>query len=208
MITPYKLAVLSDAIYDSASKAFTEVWTDNDVVCGVTYEQNAPILVLRGSIETVDFVRDAEAVPVWHESLGFVHAGFIAGMDQLFERARTYFGPEPVILTGHSLGGARARLLAALFLSAGLPVTQVTVFGSPKPGFANCARILQKSGIIHTSFRNRNDIVPELPLGSLWQHPDVYTPVSAPPADANFAPLRDHSCDLYVTALQPLEGAS
>lgn len=200
-----QFAQLSAAIY--AGAGFDRVWTLDDVVVGLKRVNETDVLALRGSLTAEDWVRDLEAIPEWHPGLGFVHSGFIAGMDDVFAAVRGVVGPK-VAITGHSLGGARARLLAGLFAINQMPVDQLCVFGSPKPAFTNLARVIAKARMQHTSYRNRNDVVPTLPLTIEplldFVHTEAWTPVSAAPASDDLQALRDHSMALYVQALTPV----
>jgi hypothetical protein len=200
------LAGLCNDLYAGAD-GFVQVWTQDDVVVGLARVDGADVLVLRGSMTAEDWLRDFEAVPEWHPQLGYCHSGFLRGMDDVFASARAIVGPA-VAITGHSLGGARARILAGLFAVNGLPVAQLCTFGAPKPAFVNLARIIQKSGMVHSSYRNRRDVVPTVPL-TVWPffefvHSEDWTACDAAPEATNLEPLRDHSCALYVKALTTL----
>lgn len=198
--TPFKLAQLSHAIYDPLGE-FDQLWTIKGVVIALAKVDDVDVLVLRGSATAEDWMRDAGAFPQWHSDIGFCHAGFLIGMDEVFATVRAVVGPK-VVITGHSLGGARARILAALFVVNKVPVQMVCVFGSPKPGFANIGRVLAKGGVEHLSHRNRNDVVPLTPgVLPFWQHTEDWIAVDAAPAVSNLEPLRDHSSELYVKAL-------
>jgi hypothetical protein len=203
-LAPFALAKLSARIYASAA-GWLHYWSYDDVIVGHTQMDGSDVLVLRGSATTEDWMRDCEAIPAWHPQLGFCHAGFLAGMDEVFAEVRAVVGPQ-VAITGHSLGAARARILAALFACNQLPVDQLCVFGSPKPAFVNLARIIRKSGMAHASYRNRNDVVPTVPLTVApfldFVHTEDWTPLDAAPADTNLEPLRDHNIDLYVQGLR------
>ncbi len=204
MITALDCARLAHAIYAPGAE-FSKVLATDNVVVGLARVGDTDVIALRGSVTAGDWIADAEALPVWHSGLGFVHAGFIAGMDDVFNAVRGAVGPK-VAITGHSLGGARARLLAALYAVAGLPVEMLCVFGSPKPGFANVARVIQKSGMPHYSYRNRNDVVPLMAaILPFWAHTEDWVAVSAAPATNNLEPLRDHSSALYVEAIAALQ---
>lgn len=160
------------------------------------------LIVFRGSHNLNDWMNDFEAVPQWDDRLGFVHNGFMEGMNEALAAVLAIASPR-VVVTGHSLGGARARILAALLAYSGRPVEKCTVFGSPRPAFANLARVLQKTKTPLASYRNRNDPVPLVPyLGGLYQHPDAWVAVSCAPADDDVSPLRDHHIGLYLTALK------
>lgn len=206
MIAALRLAELSALIYADTT-SWLNYWQTNDVVIGHVKEGDIDILVLRGSVTAKDWMLDASAVPVWHEQLGFVHAGFLAGIDDVFAEVRNVVG-QKVAITGHSLGGARARILAALFAVNGPGrVVQLCTFGSPKPAFVNLARIIQKAIPNHSSYRNRNDIVPTVPLSFPpfldFVHTEDWIALDAAPAEDDLQALRDHSSALYVKALTP-----
>ncbi len=203
MISAVNLAILCNALYTGEMQP---KWTCDGVVIGLATINGADVLVLRGSVTAGDWLRDFAAVPVWHDKLGFVHAGFAVGMDDAFAEVRAAVGPR-VVITGHSLGGARARILAALFAVHGIAVEQLCVFGCPKPAFVNLSRIIAKSGMQHDSYRNRNDVVPTVPLTLApfldFVHTEGWTVCDAAPTDTDLTPLRDHECALYIKALTP-----
>jgi pimeloyl-ACP methyl ester carboxylesterase len=198
VISPAVCAQLSADIY--GGKDFGKMWTIGGVVIGLKRVDGFDVLALRGSLTVEDWMRDFEVLPVWHSGLGFVHGGFLEDMDEVYATVSAVVGPN-VVTTGHSLGGARARILAAMFAVAGKPVSMVCVFGSPKPGFENLARVIQKSGTVHLSYRNRRDVVPLVPMAPWWAHPEDWTVCDAAPSADNLEALRDHSSALYVQAL-------
>lgn len=203
MIAAHVLAELCNDLY-AGDAGFAQVWANDDVVVGLARVDGADVLVLRGSVTAEDWMRDFAALPVWHDKLGFVHAGFAMGMDDAFAEVRAAVGPR-VVITGHSLGGARGRILAAMFAVHGMQVEQLCVFGSPKPAFANLGRIIEKSGMAHESYRNRRDVVPTVPLRIPpfldFVHTEPWQACDAAPGEKDLEPLRDHSCALYAQAL-------
>lgn len=202
-ISHFALADLCRRIYATAD-GWLNYWIIDDVVVGHTKIDDADVIVLRGSVTAEDWARDADAMPEWHPQLGYCHAGFLAGMDSVFAKVKIAVGGK-VIITGHSLGGARARILAGLFAVNGIPVDTVCTFGSPKPAFPNLARIIEKAGITHVSYRNRNDPVPMMPLTIAlladFVHTEQWIAVNSAPDKSDLTPLRDHSISLYCTAL-------
>lgn len=199
MTAPGILAQLCADLYDETKiTSWANHWELDDVHVGHAVIGDTDVLVLRGSVDATDWIRDCEAVPQWHKDLGFLHSGFAAGMDDVLEETRDALKGKELVITGHSLGGARARILAGLRVINSPGVAQVTVFGSPKPGFINLSRVIQKSGMIHTSWRNRNDVVPLVPgILPWWSHPEPWGCVNVAPAVNAFDPLRDHSIKLY-----------
>lgn len=202
IVTPLALAQLSSKIYSSSD--FDNYWIIDDVVVGHNRVGDTDVLVLRGSLTAEDWLRDACAVPEWHQQLGFCHSGFLDGMDHVFEEVRALVG-QRVAITGHSLGGARSRILAGLFAYNKIPVDNLTVFGSPKPAFINLARIIQKSGMAHSSYRFGRDIVPDVPLSIEpflnFTHTESYATLDGHSDPDDFSPLRDHGIANYIAAL-------
>jgi len=203
MIHPHILAQLCADIYDAPdAHPWLNYWTKDDVVIGHVRVDDTDVLVLRGSVTAGDWARDCEGWPDKHPLLGYVHAGFMEGMgDVLAETCGAV--SSNLTITGHSLGAARARILAALYVAIGIPVNQVTVFGSPRPGVLQVSTLIQRVPV-HTSYRNREDPVPLVPgIFPEWQHPEPWISVDSPPADDALEGIRDHSIHLYVKALTP-----
>lgn len=188
------LAQLCNLIYLQV-EGWDDYWVRDDVVIA----RSGNTLVLRGSVTANDWMRDADDVPEYHKQLGWCHKGFLTGMDDVFAEVRNSVAPG-VNITGHSLGGARARLLAGLFAVNGIQVGTLCVFGSPKPAAQRLVELIQASGMQHVSYRNNADIVPTLPPFG-FVHTEEWTLLKSDPAVTNFASLRDHSMDLYCAAL-------
>jgi triacylglycerol lipase len=131
------------------------------------------ILVFRGTDTTSasDWLTNAKLPLV--EALvegggGKVHQGFQAGLAQIWEpllaRLSAFRSHQPLLLTGHSLGGALATLAAAELLAAGQPIDGLYTFGAPRvgdPAFTACFN----AELQHCTFRlvNHQDWVPHLP---------------------------------------------
>lgn len=204
MISPIVLAQACADAYADAPAGFDHLWEFSGTHAAHRKIEGADLIVFRGSKDAEDWMRDAEAVPIWDSRLGFVHGGFMAGMYDVLA-AVTLATSNRLVVTGHSLGGARARILAALVAYSGSPVLQCTVFGSPRPGFANLSRILQKSKTPLSSYRNREDPVPLVPfMGGLYVHPDQWIALDAHAAPGDLEPLRDHHIALYQEGLAKL----
>jgi hypothetical protein len=208
IVTSHSLVDAAHDIYTLPSTAYEHYWDLDGIVLGHNVVGDCDVISLRGSLTREDFLDDANAIPKWHPQLGYCHSGFLEGMDDVYTQVRKVVNKK-VIFTGHSLGGARARILAAMFAANPSPCAGTSlglcVFGSPKPAFINLRRIIEKSGMQHASFRNRNDIVATVPfILPMWEHTEDWTPCDAAPASDNFEPLRDHSSDLYIAAVKKL----
>ncbi len=207
MITALELAQICADVYAVEPVGFAQLWNFGGTVAALRRRADCDVIVFRGSLSVVDWMRDVEAVPVWDPRIGFVHGGFLCGVNDVFIAAALNVGRK-VVVTGHSLGGARARIFAALCAYHNSPVAQCTVFGSPRPGFANLRRVLEKSGTPLASYRNRNDPVPIVPfLGGLYEHTDQWQAVDSAPAAGDLEPLRDHHMARYIDGLARLQPA-
>lgn len=152
----------------------------NAAVLGVT--EYAVVLAFRGTLtidtenwhafwdSILDWLDDADAkhitVPY---TTGLVHQGFADSLESLWNQfipsvRRLTAGGLPLLVTGHSKGGALATLAAVRLLhDEHIEPAGVLTFGAPRAGdsqFASaCDSTLQK----HWRFENTNDIVPHLP---------------------------------------------
>jgi len=119
----------------------------------------------------LDWVNDVNARPVAGDSLpGQVHEGFLGSLDSLWTGVRDEVnrqldkaGPSaPLLVTGHSKGGAVAALAAMRFQAQDGIAPKVVTFAAPKPGntaFANT----YNATIDHTRYEFAEDVVPHLP---------------------------------------------
>ena len=91
---------------------------NSDGICwGLRALQGADIVVFRGSATLEDWIRDFDCVatPWVHDRLGPVHPGFYLGVDQALAEVAPMLRPHvPWVVTGHSLGAARAAIVAGL----------------------------------------------------------------------------------------------
>ncbi len=135
------------------------------------------IVVMPGTRPTdlLDWMRDFNIAPIWLGGLGFVHAGFGSGGEALYARVSRSVAGDTRLTTivGHSLGGAMALIVAALFLARqpGVPVRCV-VFGAPRVGFCNpwLGAVLRR-GRGTAIWARRGDIVPGVPSLPPYNHP-------------------------------------
>lgn len=201
MLTPLQCAQLSAEVYEAPASAWDHYWDVDGVVLAHRRIAGQDALVFRGSATAEDWARDFIAVPVVDLEVGLVHAGFVAGMDDLLAQVQ-YTLKGPYVITGHSLGGARARIAAAKLLGRGFSVAQVCVFGSPKPGFGRLAAAFNGRPCIHQSFRHGEDPVPNLPFGSMWKHTEPWQALPDVSPTKDLADdLLDHRVSNYVQGL-------
>jgi len=209
-MNPLKYAIACQKSYQPDNPNWIKTWFINGVWISLTRIDGDYVLVLRGSMTAEDWLRDVVAIPDFHYQLGWCHQGFMNGMDDVFNAVRNATGGEPCSFAGHSLGGARARLLAGLFVVNKLPVKNLCVFGSPKPAFPQLAEIIESSGINHLSFRNNNDIVPMMPetIPPIFDfvHTEEFTTIDGGVEQNLESLVKDHSIDLYINGLTSLAG--
>jgi lipase (class 3) len=205
----------------SAGFAWRRFWTVAEVRAGLAeIPGSSPgtgerVLIYVGTEDLADLERDLMA---WgtrsaaHPQLGFVEAGFLAGLEESLAAMMPEL-PEGCRIAGHSLGAARAQIAAGLLMLGGRAPRALVLWGSPRPGGADLARLIRD--IPATSYRNRVagpgpgsdqlDPVTTLPpdLGPLilpYLHPYPFTDIAAPPDPGDSGPLRMHAMALYAMA--------
>ena len=207
MITDKDLAGLCGDIYTSPL-AFDHLdLGDDDGVCWALKKLDGyDAIVFRGSVTFQDWIRDLRAAPI-PTRLGSVHAGFYDGMEKAWAEVRALH-TQPLMITGHSLGAARAAILTGLAsLDNTAPVVRV-VFGEPKPAFLDLAKIIQYTP--GRSYRNGNnrhhDQVTDAPISFppfQYVHPTPIITVTEAPTGDLFSRLGIfawHHIDLYEAA--------
>ena len=101
-----------------------------------------------------------------------LHQGFGSGAKAVYEDIQPFLSKEhPIHLTGHSLGGAIAVILAMYLEKDGFAVEQVITFGQPKVTNATGAKMF--SSLPLTRVVTPNDIVPLVPPISPMQIKDL-----------------------------------
>ena len=208
MITDKDLASICQDTYDpSVSWDFLDEGEDDGVWWAIRRLNGADVVAFRGSDDFQDWVVDLRAAPI-PTRLGSVHAGFYSGIEKMWAELRDQSSARPKIITGHSLGAARAAILCGLATLDGAPPLARVVFGEPKPGFMGLAKIIEK--ITSRSYRNgdsrHHDQVTDLPITFppfQYVHPTAIIPVTEVPTGGLFARLGVfawHHVELYVNA--------
>nr|VFJ43022.1 MAG: Lipase (class 3) [Candidatus Kentron sp. DK] len=126
-------------------------------------------MVFRGTDELSDWLDNLDSFSK-KELFGRFHGGFWDCVEDVWEplfaryQALRKEQERPLFITGHSLGGAMATIVAARFLHEGLPFANVYTFGQPRamrPGAAMKFNAGCKSRFFR--FHNNNDIVTRVP---------------------------------------------
>ncbi len=162
------------------------------------------IIVFPGSESVLDWCRDFQADMRDDPDLGGIEWGFQQGIRDVYNQL-IIGSDKKCIITGHSLGAARALIFTALLSNH--DNLEVVTFGSPRPGGGKLRKIL--SGVTQRSYRNCRDPVCQVPFYIPWfrpyQHPSDLIPVSAPPpADDKWGKFAAHHSRLYEQALLKL----
>lgn len=182
----------------------------NGICWAVKGDADEDLVLFRGSVTLLDWLRDFYAVPLpfAHPAFGDVHPGFYIGMPEVWRQIRAITRPQRNI-AGHSLGGGRACMCTALAIQDGEPPIRRVVFGCPKPGYSAFARFIDS--VPAASYRNGDaksiDEVTAVPLTLPifpYRHPGGLVDVSAPPApdlSPDWGPLNWHHLPLYRQGL-------
>jgi hypothetical protein len=165
------------------------------------------VVIFRGSVTSLDWIRDFRALAI-KTRIGHVHDGFYAGMEHMWGDLRPLIS-QPCVVTGHSLGAARAAVLAALMVADGVTPFARVVFGEPKPGLIDLAEVIK--AVPGRSYRNgderHHDLVTDVPftLPPLqFVHPTPIIVVTARPSGSlfeRFGVFAYHHVELYQAAL-------
>ncbi|HYM31816.1 MAG TPA: lipase family protein [Candidatus Cybelea sp.] len=208
--TDAALAALCNDIYqpDAAGRFDTFDAGEDDGICwALKHLAGFDAVALRGSKTELDWLRDFRAFTI-PTRIGHVHAGFHEGMEHMWTDA-LYLLRQPTIVTGHSLGAARASILTALMILDGRPPVARVVFGEPKPGLLDHAIIVKQ--VEARSYRNgdglHHDLITDIPFSfppEQYVHPTPIIPVCARPSGDLFSQLgvfAFHHIQLYQAAL-------
>lgn len=109
---------------------------------GIKIIDGVAIACFRGSIGAYDWLTDLSAW-AWPSSIGWLHYGFQAGTRRAAQELLTFAdsrGAKDIIIGGHSLGAAHARLVAAWLVHMGRPPLACIGWGEPLSGFDKLRR--------------------------------------------------------------------
>ena len=130
------------------------------------------IVAFRGTVSIGNALTDVETALIRHDIFpGLVHLGFARAAEAVYPTVRALLTALdrdlPIWVTGHSLGGAMATLVAHRLAHEGFPVRAVYTYGSPRPGDRNFRDAYR---LPNYRFVNDNDLVPHLPLRWCYRH--------------------------------------
>lgn len=209
MLTDQQIVAVCADTYDERPTGWSAQWNIRQIMAFARVVDGYLVIAFRGSVDPIDWFRDVEGVPQWHPKLGMVHGGFFRGMEEaavtIARLIRTY--SLPYIITGHSLGAARALLCAGILTVEGmtdLPEALVS-FGCPRPGFAALSDILRSGKYPIRIYKNRSDPIAEVPtILPYWQKPVPDTKIDAEGDPNEHSIFSDHHMGLYVAGVVKL----
>lgn len=169
----------------------TPFWNENTEALGFVLD-GAAFVVLRGTADWADWkgnldagkTAPAELLPPGMTSAPPRHRGFAKAWAAISPQLRAWLDTvapspaTPVIITGHSLGGALSFLAAWELKSLGRNVAGVFTFGAALPGDSGFAEAYKTLGLYDRTLQLEftQDIVPEaqklvgyVPVGRVWE---------------------------------------
>lgn len=187
--------------------------TDDEIYWGLKKLNGRDVIVFRGSITAHDWIEDLRYFPA-KTRIGTVHEGFYTGLEKMWGECAPLLN-QPTMVTGHSLGAARADILCALMVADERPPVRRAVFGEPRPGMPDFARFLKD--VAGNGYRNGDarghDLVTDVPLPVHMQppfldldfsHPKPLVDISASPTGdliQRREPFAYHHVQLYQAAM-------
>jgi len=137
----------------------------DDTQCFVCSSSDAVLVAFRGSESLGEWLGNLN-LPSTTRHYGKVHRGFLGAFQAIDAKLRTALTPfagRPVLVTGHSLGGALAVVAAAEWRDH-VDVARVYTYGQPAVGNKDfCTYLEQYYAGRYYRFVNDDDIVPRVP---------------------------------------------
>ncbi|MBW8191962.1 lipase family protein [Neiella marina] len=164
---------------------------NNSAQAALIEHQDYLCISCRGTDELADWLDNIKAFPS-EQLFGKFHRGFWHSVEDIWapiaERLAAVQAQQqqqkgrklPVFITGHSLGGAMAVIMAAKFVHADEPFTSVYTFGQPRAMTRETARLFNvECGERVYRFHNNNDMVTRVPARAMgYSHVGCYLYIS------------------------------
>lgn len=207
MISDLEIARLCSAIYtDTSVFDYIDDGSKTGIFFGIKKLPDNDVIILRGSVDKEDWLRDFEAVPVFEYGLGYVHEGFNLNLANAHQEINGLVRPHPII-GGHSLGAGRAALLAGRMAIYNNSPSHVVLLGCPRAGCQ--ALITATQGVPINSYKNRldpvTDVPPSLPTFPCVDIRDFIRVDGMVDYRLGF-PWDDHHYDNYLAGMEKING--
>jgi hypothetical protein len=183
--------------------------------CLLVYQQWPDIYVVKRSRDRILAVSGTRDYADWLINVSFIanddscHRGFLDRTYRLLPECLELLNRDqttPITLTGHSLGGAVAVLLAAKLKFLGYPITGCVTFGQPMVGDYKFAGIWRSLNIATTRYIHGNDPVPQTPgLNFGFCHIPSQLVLLPDTRDTWFDWIDDHDMELYRAGVADLQ---
>jgi hypothetical protein len=192
IISDSHLCALAAAAYDDPP-----TWARGDVAVTRTDIDEVSVIAWRGTelSDIGDICRDVDCIPVFRDGYGHVHRGFFEGAMSVAEAIVADVAGRPLLVTGHSLGGAMALVFGAFLVLRGTPPVSVVTFGAPRLGYSTLANVLRD--VPGTEYRRGIDPIPDLPPWLLAPRVRARVQIGRP----SLEPFADHRVAGYLAAL-------
>jgi len=147
----------------------------------ITHHDEVILIAIRGTLELSDWWRDADAEQVpFIEGKGKVHNGFYDAYKALKKFVQDYLDQfhvgQKIIISGHSLGGAIALLLAEALRNSTDNDYNILLYtyGSPRVGDATF--VAAAKPLKHHRMVNNNDMIPGVPAPWMNARRSIWIP--------------------------------
>ena len=187
------------------------IGTAYDATNDIKWVADGNIIAFRGSEDNDDWNTNFDIVMTPYEFEmshmllpgGEVHDGFHTRWKELRHEIHTHVSKftdvnSPLIVTGHSLGGAIATLCALDLAISGLH-TKLVVFGSPRVGNDDFVRLVNHVVNDHIRVENWGDPVPRVPPLSVgYRHAGKSMRVGSIKNLIKFPHFQHHGREVYL----------
>jgi predicted lipase len=198
MKSKIELAAFAKLAYECSSTSnLLEV---GNAKCLILSDESDRIIAIAGTNDFEDFFSNLACCGIFSRNIGKVHKGFCEEADKLYplikEKLRHQQFSGNITLTGHSLGGAIALILAAR-LQEDFSCTVVS-FGSPRTGFQSFVERLTFS---HHRYVLRGDPIQYFPP-AIFGYVHYGKSLKLSSRSSSQARTDIHSMEAYCAALE------